>query len=483
MNYTRISFSAIIHKMTYEKLTKIIATIGPASDTREQMSDLIDAGVNIFRFNTKHNTPEWHNQRIVLAQSVADEKKLPLGILLDLQGPEIRLETRDEREIPVKAGDRVTIASSFTNGVDVIIPHPSVFSLMGVGDELLIDDGFIETKIVSVNKSSLIVEIGNDAVIKHRKGVNLPGKEIDFPALIENDIKQLDQNASSKIDFVGLSFVRSARDIELLRKELDSRKINAKIIAKIESQPALDRLDEIIEASYGVMIARGDLGVEVPFEQLAYWQKVMINKCRLSHKPVITATQMLESMIHNPRPTRAEVTDVAHAIFDGTDAIMLSGESASGKYPVRTVQAMARIARYNENRRDLHETEFDETDPTNIVADAVASVVNSHVKPKIDAVLVFTETGYTALAIAKHRLDIPVLAATDEVKTAETLTLSYGITPVVTKLPEGMFDSARSVIAKLVSAQVLKKGSTIVVIHGQHWQQPGNTNSLSIVTL
>jgi pyruvate kinase len=469
--------------MHTQKLTKIVATIGPASDSERVMEQLIDAGVNVFRFNTKHNTPEWHAEHIKLAQSVSDRKQVNVGILLDLQGPEIRLETSDQESIEVHKGQLLTIGSSFVGELRVVIPHVAVFKLLKPGDDLLVDDGFVETVVREVRDTELVVEIQNDSVIKHRKGVNLPGKDIDFPSLIENDIAQLDKNANAKVDFIGLSFVRSAHDIELLRSEMVKRRIKAKIVAKIESQPALDRLDEIIHSADAIMIARGDLGVEVPFEQLAYWQRLMIDKCRLAHKPVITATQMLESMIVNPRPTRAEVTDVAHAIFEGTDAIMLSGESAGGKYPVRAVETMTKIAKFNEGRRKPHQIIFESTDPTNIIADAVASVVNSKINPKIDAVLVFTETGYTARAIAKHRLNIPVIAATDERKTAEILTLSYGVYPVVTELPEGPFDSAKDVLKQLITSDVIHSGNTVVVVHGQHWQKPGNTNSLSIIAL
>lgn len=469
--------------MHTEKLTKIVATIGPASDTPELMGQLIDAGVNVFRFNTKHNTPEWHNEHIAMAQKVADQKSVTIGLLLDLQGPEIRLETKDKLDIQVEKGQLLRIGSSFVEDIEVIIPHAAVFDLMKAGDDLLIDDGFVETVVKEIKDNELVVEVQNDSVIKHRKGVNLPGKDIDFPSLIQSDIAQLDKNAHAKIDYVGLSFVRSAHDVELLRSEMVKRRIKAQIVAKIESQPALDRLDEIIESADAVMIARGDLGVEVPYEQLAYWQRLMIDKCRIAHKPVITATQMLESMIYNPRPTRAEVTDVAHAVFEGTDAIMLSGESAGGKYPVRAVLTMTRIAKWNERSRAPHKIIFDETDATNTIANAVAQVVNSKVTPKIGAVLVFTETGFTARAIAKHRLNIPVIAATNEVKTAEGLTLSYGIIPVVAKLPEGPFDSAREIIQTLTKQEKIHKGDTIVVVHGQHWQKPGNTNSLSILTL
>lgn len=469
--------------MSNQKLTKIVATIGPASESAEKMASLLDAGVNVFRFNTKHSTPEWHDEHINLAQKIANEKKITLGILLDLQGPEIRLETRDKQDIKVSAGELLKIGSSFVEGVNIVIPHAAVFGLLSKGDDLLVDDGFVETQVISVADNEIIVKCANDTVIKHRKGVNLPGKDIDFPSLIENDIRQLDANARNKVDFVGLSFVRSAHDINVLKTEMLARGMHAMIVAKIESQPALDRLDEIILASDAVMIARGDLGVEVPFEQLAFWQRTIIDKCRVLHKPVITATQMLESMINNPRPTRAEVTDVAHAIFEGTDAIMLSGESASGKYPVRAVETMTKIAKWNEGKRNVHQVACEETDASSTIAASVASIVISPIKPKIDKVVVFTETGYTARALAKHRLAIPVIATTNNRHTAEQLTVSFGLTPALVDLPTGEFSSIDTVVKKMLKLGYLVPGETVVFVHGQHWQKPGNTNSLSIVTL
>jgi pyruvate kinase len=465
------------------KLTKIVATVGPASETAEVLGRLMDAGVNVFRFNTKHSTPEWHGEHIKLAQKIADEKGLTIGILLDLQGPEVRLETRDKVDYKVEGGTELTIGLSFVEGINVIIPHAQVFKLLKPGQDLLVDDGFIETEVVKVEDDRLTVKVKNDATFKHRKGVNLPGVDVDFPSLIDRDIEQLNGNARTKIDYVGLSFVRSARDIKLLRKELEDRKMTAKIVAKIESQPAIDRIDEIIKEADAVMVARGDLGVEVPFEQLAYWQRTIIDKCRLVNKPVITATQMLESMINNPRPTRAEVTDVAHAVFDGTDAIMLSGESAGGKYPVRTVETMAKIAKWNETRNSVHKMVFADADATSNIASAVVNIVKSGMKPDIDAVLVFTETGYTARCLAKYRLMIPVIAATENQRTAESLTLSYGVHPVKVELPAGPFSSAEGVIKELIKREVLHKGQNVIVVHGYHWQKPGNTNALAIVTV
>lgn len=464
------------------KLTKIVATIGPASDTPEQIAALIQAGVNVFRFNTKHSTPEWHSERISRVQAVADSLHTSVAILLDLQGPEIRLETRDQLEIHVAAGELLTLGSAFVEGVNIIIPHQGVFSLLHPGSPLLIDDGFVETEVVEVRPDHLTVRVLHPATIKHRKGVNLPGVNVDFPALIDNDIKQLDGNARNKVDYVGLSFVRSARDIELLRDELSKRGMAAQIVAKIESQPALDNIDSIIAAADAIMVARGDLGVEVPLEQLAYWQKTLISKAREARKPVITATQMLESMIKNPRPTRAEATDVAHAVFDGTDAIMLSAETASGSYPVRCVETMARIAQYNETKVAAPTLTSSPLDQTQLLAASVVELVANSVVP-IDAVLVFTETGYTARALAAHHLPIPLIAATDNRKTCELLSLSFGVTAVHTQFPEGPYSSPDPVIAQLKEQNILHSRCTIVVVHGHHWQKPGNTNALSITSI
>ena len=465
------------------KLTKIIATIGPATESVEQMEKLLDSGVNIFRFNTKHSTPDWHDSHIKQAQKIADAKGFTLGILLDLQGPEIRLETRDKKDVVVTAGDKLNIGLSFVEGIDVIIPHAQVFELVKTGQDLMIDDGFVETEILTVSKDYLRVKVKNDSVIKHRKGVNLPGVDVDFPSLIENDIAQLEKNSRNKVDYVGLSFVRSARDVKLLREEMEKRGMKAGIIGKIESQPALDRIDEIIAACDAIMVARGDLGIEVPIEQLAYWQKTIISKCRIAGKPVVTATQMLESMIYQPRPTRAEATDVAHAIFDGTDAIMLSGETAGGKYPIRTVEMMARIAKWNERLRDPENYSYAGDDSTTAVAEAAVSLVKSGIKPKIDAIVVFTETGFTAKVISRYRLPIPVIAVTDNKHTAESLTISFGVTPVISEFPKGIFTTSQKVLTDLSDRDYVHKGDTLLVVHGHHWQKSGNTSAMAIVTV
>lgn len=468
------------------KLTKIVATIGPASDTPILIEKLINAGVNIFRFNTKHSTPEWHGERINLVQKIADKMGINVGILLDLQGPEIRLETKDKQDVAVNTGDELVIRLNFSlMDTKVIIPHQSVFNnLLKVGDDLLIDDGYVEMEVVAVTKDSIVVVAKNDCVIKHRKGVNLPGKDIDFPSLIANDLKQLDYNSVNKIDFVGLSFVRSAKDVKTLRREMDKRNIKAMIVAKIESQQALDNLGEIIGESDAVMVARGDLGVEVPIEQLAHWQQEIITKCRLVNKPVITATQMLESMIVNPRPTRAEATDVAHAIFNGTDAIMLSAETASGKYPVKTVDTMAKIAKWNEkNRPETIDLKFVKDKVTPAVCAAAVSIIKSNIKPEIKAFLVLTETGNTARMISRYRLNLPIFAVTRVQKVAEELTISFGVIPLLMNFKDGPITSIDKIFDKLMKMDLLTKDDTILIIHGQRWQESGLTNAIQITTV
>jgi pyruvate kinase len=468
------------------KKTKIVATIGPACDSRESIAMLIDRGVNVFRFNMKHADIAWHSERIKRVQAIADALKTPIGILIDLQGPEIRIETPGKADIAVKKGELVTFSAKYSDaGRVVCIPHPIVFRVLNVGDALLIDDGFLEFTVKKISGQTLVAEALDDCIIKHRKGMNIPGKKLDLPSLIEDDLRKLDMAQSHKVDFIALSFSRTKKDIEILRTEATKRKLNAKIVAKIESQQALDNLDDLIAAADAIMVARGDLGIEVPIEELAYWQKTIIAKCRAARKPVITATQMLQSMIDNPRPTRAEATDVANAIYDGTDAIMLSGETASGKFPVKAVEAMARIAKFNENKKTQAVMPIAQTPAQNstelIVRAAISMLMNESVP--IDALLVFTETGYTARALSSFRPQVPIIAVTDEKKTVETLTLSYSVQPIFEVFPSGIIASFDQVLSHLKKQKLIQPNQTILVIHGKRWKTPGLTNALTIVTV
>ena len=462
------------------KLTKIVATLGPASDTEEIIERLIDSGVNVFRFNTKHGTVEWHEERIKRVQKIADRLKKSVGILLDLQGPEIRLETKNKEQITVKIGERLRITPSFLGDEDFIcIPHKLVFDTLKINDQILIDDGAIELVVVNISEDYLIAEVVEGGVIGHRKGVNLPGVDIDLPSIIDDDLVKLDMASTNKVDFVALSFCRTRDDILILREQMAKRNIKAKVVAKIESKKALDNLDELIEEADVIMVARGDLGVEVPIERLAHIQKQIIKKCRLANKPVITATQMLQSMISSPTPTRAEATDIANAVLDGTDAIMLSGETASGKFPVRSVQAMAKIAKYNEEIREKTKLRFEATLETDLIVGSVLDLIDQKVT-KIKFILVFTNSGRTAKSISRLRPKVPILAITEDQKTVEELTISYAVEGYKSHLHEGIFSLPNKTIDQLLEAGKLSIGESILVVHGQHYYDEGSTNSVAI---
>jgi pyruvate kinase len=465
------------------KLTKIIATLGPASDSEETITKLISSGVNIFRFNTKHGTTTWHEERIRRVQRVADTMEQNIGILLDLQGPEIRLETRDKQDIKAQAGEIIRITPSFVNMADLVcIPHPSVFHALKLNHDILIDDGSIRLTVREITDHYILAESPEDCTIKHRKGVNLPGVKINLPSLIADDLDKLDMASINRVDFVALSFCRNQKDIDILKQEMAKRNIQAKIIAKIESDEAVQNLDEIMSASDIIMIARGDLGVETPIERLAHLQKQIIRKCRLANKPVIVATQMLESMIQNPTPTRAEATDVANAIFDGTDAIMLSGETASGNHPVRAVQAMARIAGYNETIRPTTHLQIPISNSTDLIINGLVQILDQSIV-KFKCILVFSHSGKTARAIATLRPKLPIIAITPDQRIVEELTISYGISAHASKLREGDFSLPNKTTDWLLESGVVETGDTILVIHGQHYYKEGSTNSLAIYTI
>jgi len=466
------------------KKTKIVATLGPTSDSPEKIEELIKAGVNVFRFNMKHADISWHNERIIRVQGIADTLKVPIGILIDLQGPEIRINTPQEKPVQVKEHEQLLFSSKeIQDTPHIIIPHPEVFKSLDVGDGFLIDDGFVEFEVIKKVKDGFLAEAKDSATIKHRKGLNLVGKDIDLPSLIDDDLKKLDMAARAKVDFVALSFARKRQDIQILREEMKKRNLNAMIVAKIESQAGLDHLDELIDESDAIMVARGDLGIEVPIEQLAYWQKTIIIKCRQAFKPVITATQMLDSMINNPRPTRAEATDVANAVFDGTDAVMLSAETASGQYPVKAVTAMARIAHFNEVRSHIMHQIEPHKNLTASIVDASLSILSDSKQFPINAIVVFTETGYTARVLSSHRPKVPVIAVTDQQKTVEELTLSYGVHAIPIQFPEGTFSISKKILDDLVQKNVLHSGDTVLVTHGKSWRTPGLTNALMVITL
>jgi pyruvate kinase len=347
---------------------------------------------------------------------------------------------------------------------------------------ILLDDGHCEFEVIDKTADSLIAKALSDCEVHHRKTLNTPGYIVDTPALVKADFVQLDIAKELNIDFIGLSFVRDRSDIENLRQELEKRQLDAQIVAKIENQAALDNIDEIIEASDAVMIARGDLAVEVPFEQLTFWQKLIINKCRMVAKPVITATQMLRSMVDNPRPTRAEVSDVANAVYDSTSAIMLSEETAIGKYPVKAVETQVKIAKFNEQYVESYLEDWMDEDSSSSITHAAMYLVQ-HQLEKIDSIVCLTETGATAGLLSRFRPKIPVHALTSNDKTYRKLALHFGVVPHIMSFPASGLQEPELIAKEIAKEGILSSGKRILIIYGSIWRTPGLTNSLSLIKI
>ena len=474
-------------------MTKIIATIGPSSDSEELIKKLILNGVNIFRFNMKHNVKEWHVERINRVNTVAKELRLNIGILIDLQGPEIRIETFEAKDIEVNTDDTIVFCSDFDSGAlkkldvsyrKIRVSHPLVCETLKRGDRFSIDNGMVEFIVESAGENYFIAKSRDTGIINTRKGLNLLGVDIALPSLIDEDLDKLDVATLAKVDFIALSFVRTPEDVMTLKQEMSQRTISAKIISKVESQKGVDNIDAIIDASDGIMIARGDLGVEVPLEQVTHIQKEIIKKCRSKCKPVIVATQMLESMIDRPRPTRAEAADVANAVYDGTDAVMLSGESATGKYPVKAVEVMRKILKYNEGRtHSLDISIIKAVDYTQSIVSAAMNILNTEKFHEIHKIIVFTETGYTARVLSSFRPNIPVVALSNNLNTVESLSLNYGIVSFYYDFPEGFFSIPAELSIDLKKRGIVKENETVIILHGSKWRDPGKTNALLITRI
>ncbi|NCO12643.1 MAG: pyruvate kinase [Candidatus Pacebacteria bacterium CG_4_10_14_3_um_filter_34_15] len=472
-----------------KKSTKIVATIGPATETKEIMMDLINAGMNVARFNTKHGTIQWHQTTIARMVEVAAEMKKPIAILLDLQGPEIRITLPTNEPFEVKIGDNVTFTSDETtkNPKTPIIPQIVVDSL-DIGSQISIDDGLGEFEIIEKDTTSFVAVVKGNFKIGQRKTLNTPGKIINLPSLIETDFQQLDGADNDHIDFIGLSFVRNKQDIIDLRSELDKRNLTADIVAKIENQSAIENFDEILEEADAIMVARGDLAVEVPFEELSHWQKVLIHKSREAGKPVITATQMLKSMVENPRPTRAEVSDVANAIYDGTDAVMLSEETTIGAYPIKAVETQAKIAAFNETFAEAKPIRTSDFDSTAYIAHSAVSLLEiSSIEDNdimIDKIICLTETGRTAKLISRFRQNVPIHAITSNEQTFKKLNLVFNVTPHIIKLSgNSLLENSEKLVEELKNNNIVKSGENVLLVHGKYWIKQGLTNTLSIIQI
>ncbi len=465
--------------------TKIVCTIGPSSESLDNTKKLIMAGMNVARLNFSHGDFEEHGNRIKTIRQASEELGKSIAILLDTKGPEIRTGKLKEEPIELEQDEFITLTTEEILGDKdrLSITYKELPGDVEVGSTILIDDGLIGLTVVDIQGTEIKCRIVNGGTIKSKKGVNVPGVNISLPGITEKDANDIKFGIEQGVDFIAASFVRKASDVLEIRELLESHNAtHIQIISKIENQQGVDNLDEILEVSDGLMVARGDLGVEIPAEDVPLVQKRMIEKCNRVGKPVITATQMLDSMQRNPRPTRAEASDVANAIFDGTDAIMLSGETAAGKYPVESVLTMSRIAEKAESALEYREifikqSNAQQTTVTEAISQAVA---NSALELNAKAIITSTETGYTARMVSKYRPKAPIIAVTTVDQTCRRLALNWGVTPVkgqVATSTDEMFDNA---MKGGLDSGLVKEGDLVVITAGIPLGRSGSTNLVKI---
>ena len=473
----------------YEKKTKIVCTIGPSSDSTEMLEKLMKAGMNVCRLNFSHGSHEEHKVRIDRIKEVRERLNLPVAIMLDTKGPEIRLRDFENGEIDLKYGDRFTLTTReiIGNKNEVSVSYKDLAKDVKVGDRILVDDGLCELRVIEViNGEDIVCEARNYATLKNKKGVNVPDANINLPALTERDIEDIKFGIENEIDFIAASFIRKPEDVFEIRKILEASTCpNIGIISKIESQEGVDNIKEIVRASDGIMVARGDLGVEIETEIMPLVQKEIIRLVNSLQKPVITATQMLDSMIRNPRPTRAEVTDVANAILDGSDAIMLSGETAAGKYPLEAVETMTRIAIKTENSEEFLEAMAKKIQTKNAsTSDSIAKAsVNISNSVNASSILTATSTGETSRLISKYRPNRPIIAATYSKEVTRALSLVWGVYPVLTDVSEHTDEVIENSIIASLDEKLIKEGDLIVITAGIPVGVKGTTNLIKVHTV
>ncbi len=460
------------------RFAKIVCTLGPSSNSRNMIELLINSGMNVARLNFSHGTHDDHGKLIDLIREISEEKGCAITILQDLQGPKLRIGKLPEGVLELKAGDQVTLSSSeafMVDEGDIFIPFeiPDLHKALKPGNHILLDDGNLEMVVQTINGDRIEAEVILGGSLKSNKGVNLPGANLTMPVFTEKDRVDLEFGLKKGVDVVAISFVRCAQDIITVRKaiqELAPNKDAARtpIVAKLERPEALEELEEIMSVTDGVMVARGDLGVEMSPAAVPIAQKEIITCANKHGKLVITATQMLDSMINNPRPTRAEATDVANAVFDGTDALMLSGETAAGKYPLESVQMMDSIIRQAElNQKKWGKTTL--TDDLSLQSDAISitkaakELANDR---QVAAIIVFTQSGRTARLMSKARPDVPILAFTPELFTFQQMGIFWGVNPLLVPYADTLETMIKHVETALASTSNLKSGQQVVLISG-----------------
>ncbi|NLY44194.1 MAG: pyruvate kinase [Clostridiaceae bacterium] len=465
--------------------TKIVCTLGPATDDPDILRKLMQNGMNVARLNFSHGTHEEQQKRVDLFKQIRDELGLPIALLLDTKGPEIRLGNFETGSVDLKEGQLFTLTVRDVLGNDemVSVSYKGLPDDVSVGNRILIDDGLIELLVREVDGPDIRCEVQNEGKVSNHKGINVPGVSIKLPYMSEKDKQDICFGIKNDFDFIAASFVRTAQDVWEVRKVLEQNGgSNIQIIAKIENGEGVANIEEILRFSDGIMVARGDMGVEIPLEELPIIQKMLIEKCYKAGKPVITATQMLDSMIRNPRPTRAETTDIANAIYDGTSAIMLSGETSVGKYPVESLKTMARIAVRTERSIDYRkrfalESFNVQPNVTNAISHATCTTAHDL---GAAAIISVTKSGHTARMVSKFRPACPIVATTTSVKVYRQLAISWGVYPLLADIKETTDDLFDHAVEKALQSGIVKNGDLVVITAGLPLGISGTTNILKV---
>ena len=469
----------------FNKKTKIVCTIGPASESIDTLKELIKSGLNVCRLNFSHGNYEEHGKRIENIKAARNEMKLPIAILLDTKGPEIRTGKFSSPEVNLVEGQNfiITMEDVLGDETKCTVSYKELVNDVKPGNQILIDDGLVGLAVKEIKGQEILCIVQNAGTIKDNKGVNVPNVKINLPAITPKDKKDIEFGIEQGIDFIAASFVRKASDVLAIREILEEHNAtNIQIISKIENQEGVDNIDEILEVSDGLMVARGDLGVEIPTEDIPIVQKELIKKCNILGKPVITATQMLDSMIRNPRPTRAEVTDVANAIFDGTDAIMLSGETAAGKYPLESVKTMASIAIRAEQTLDYEEllktkVKLRQLNITNAISHATCTTA---IDLKASAIITATASGYTARMVSSYRPSAPIIAATNSEMVMRQMGLVWGVYPLLAEKGLSTDDVFEKSVQSALDMDYISSGDLVVITAGVPVGIAGTTNLINV---
>lgn len=464
--------------------TKIVCTLGPATDDYAVLKNMIRAGMNVARLNFSHSTYDEHKRRMEMVKRARKELCMPVAILLDTKGPEIRVKTFKNGRVELKKGNKFTLTTRDTVGDEsgVSVTYDELPKYVTKGARILINDGLIELKVESKNATDIVTTVVNDGYLSDRKSINMPDTFIDMPYLSDVDRADIEFGIQNDVDYIAMSFVRSVEDVRIVKRLLNEHDANdIQLIAKIENRSGVENMKSILAECDGVMVARGDMGVEIPFEELPGIQKDMISYCYREGKKVITATQMLESMINNPRPTRAEISDVANAIYDGSSAIMLSGETAAGNYPVEAVKTMATIAEHVEGDINFKKR-FRAYEPSiKSITDAVShSTCAAAFDLDAKAIITVSITGTTARKISRFRPSAPIIASTTSEKAYNQLAMNWGVAPTLGKMQESSDDLFKHAVNCALNTGLVSEGDLVVVAAGVPVGVSATTNTMRI---